>query len=541
MSLHNKAQHELDCQICSNRPLIYICTHEEQRVVDAIREVCTSRADSKNWNLVSWDLGSQLSVIAGDIQLPAGGVPDQLSVLQWFEELNSTDTYTILVLKDFHKLMGSDGHPGQAEYKVIRLMRNMVQSMIGEYKCIIIMASSLFVPKELERTCTVIDWPLPEEDDIKLKVTSLLKAAESSPAIASRFKTTYNHESLQESIQAFKGLTLEQIQLLSTYLMLTTDEMNAVSISNHKRDAIRKSTVLEWINTDETMDTIGGMGGIKEWLHRRKAAFSDEARQYGLPYPRGVLLVGIQGCGKSSIAKAIASTFKQPLLRWDFGRLYNSLLGSTEESVRNAIKTAESIAPCVLWVDELEKGISGASGGHSDGGTSSRVFATFLTWMQEKTAPVFLVATANDVSQIPPEMLRKGRFDEIFFVDLPDDKEREDILRIHLKRTGVALENLDVAQLIEATQGFTGAEIEAVIIEAMHDAFLENQRPIHTQDLILSIEETVPLSRTMAERIDSLRTWAQNRARAANSTRGRQHYGTISNVKHITSVEDDEL
>jgi SpoVK/Ycf46/Vps4 family AAA+-type ATPase len=541
MSLHQDAQHELDCQICSNRPLIYVCTYEEQRVVDAIREVCTSRSDSKNWNLVSWDLGAQLNVIAGDIALPNSGVPDQLSVLQWFNELDSTQTYTVLILKDFHKLMGADGHPGQAEYRVIRLLRNMVQSMIGEYKCIVIMAPALFLPKELERTCAVIDWPLPEEEDIKDKVTNLLSAASEKPEISSRFKTKYTNEGMQESVHAFKGLTLEQIQLLSTYLMLTTDELNATNISSHKRDAIRKSTALEWIPTNENMDAIGGMKGIKEWLNRRKEAFGDEARQYGLPYPKGALLVGIQGCGKSSLAKAVATTFKQPLLRLDFGRLYNSLLGSTEENVRNAIKIAESIAPCVLWADELEKGVSGASHGISDGGTSSRVFATFLTWMQEKTAPVFLVATANDVSQLPPEMLRKGRFDEIFFVDLPDVNEREEIFKIHLRRAGVSLEDLDKSTLLGNTEGFTGAEIEAVIIEAMHDAFLDNQRKVQTNDLLLAVSETVPLSQTMSERITALRNWAQTRARAANSVRNTKSRGKIQSAPIVIMDEDDDL
>lgn len=539
MSLHQEAQHELDCQICSNRPLIYVCTYEEQRVVDAIREVCTSRSDSNNWNLVSWDLGAQLNVIAGDVTVPSS-VPDQLSVLQWFNELDSTQTYTVLVLKDFHKLMGADGHPGQAEYRVIRLLRNMVQSMIGEYKCIVIMAPSLFLPKELERTCAVIDWPLPEEEDIKDKVTNLLSAASDKPEISVRFKTEYTDEGMQESVHAFKGLTLEQIQLLSTYLMLTTDELNAKNISSHKRDAIRKSTALEWIHTSENMDAIGGMKGIKEWLNRRKEAFSDDARHYGLPYPKGALLVGIQGCGKSSLAKAVAATFKQPLLRLDFGRLYNSLLGSTEENVRTAIKVAESIAPCVLWADELEKGVSGASHGISDGGTSSRVFATFLTWMQEKTAPVFLVATANDVSQLPPEMLRKGRFDEIFFVDLPDANEREEIFKIHLKRAGVSFDSVNKAELLSATEGFTGAEIEAIIIEAMHDAFLEDQRQIQTNDLLVAVSETVPLSQTMHERITALRNWAQTRARPANSTRRIKPRGRLNN-KSVVVDEDEEL
>ena len=246
-------------------------------------------------------------------------------------------------------------------------------------------------------------------------------------------------------------------------------------------------------------------------------------------------------CGKSSLAKAVAATFKQPLLRLDFGKLYNSLLGSTEENVRNAIKVAESIAPCVLWADELEKGVAGASHGVSDGGTSSRVFATFLTWMQEKTSPVFLVATANDVSQLPPEMMRKGRFDEIFFVDLPDEQEREEIFKIHLMRTGVNLDSLDKTALLQATEGFTGAEIESAIIEAMHDAFLDNKRQIQTSDVLMAIGETVPLSQTMSERISQLRNWALTRARGANSVRKAKPRGKISQEVVAALDEDEEL
>lgn len=541
MSLHQDAQRELDCQICSNRPLIYICSHEEQRVTDAIREVCTARKDNTNWNLVSWDLGAGLSVIAGDVTIPKDNAPDQLSVLRWYAELESGSTYTVLLLKDFHKLMGSDGHPAQMEYRVVRLLRNLAQSMVGEFKCIVIMAPSLFLPRELERICAVIDWPMPADEDISVKVLDLLKAAKDKPEIAERFRTEYEPEEMQEVIQAFRGLTLEQIQLLCTYLMLTTSGLDATDISNHKRDTIRKSTVLEWVATGEDMDAVGGMAGLKEWLSRRKEAFSEEARLAGLPCPRGALLVGIQGGGKSSVAKAVASYFKQPLLRLDFGRIYTSLLGSSEETVRTAIKTAESISPCVLWADELEKGMAGAgAGGISDGGTASRVFATFLTWMQEKTSPVFLIATANDVSQLPPEMLRKGRFDEIFFIDLPDEREREEIFKIHLRRTGVKLPDLDSKKLMEVTDGFTGAEIEAIIIEGMHDAFLDNKRKIKTEDLLLAVAETVPLSRTMSERIQALRTWASERARSARTTRNTDYTARLHKQTELIATLDDD-
>lgn len=517
MSLHVEAQTELDFQICSNRPLVYICTHEEQRVMDAIRGIC-HRASGERWNLVTWDIGRGLQTVVGEA--PTANAPDQAAALKWFDELQSGEAYTLFVLKDFHKFMGSDGRPGQMEHRVVRMLRNMAQEYVGEKKCVIIIGPSLFVPPDLEKVCAVIDWPLPEPEDIAGRVTELLAAAKGRADLAKKFKTAYDEAEMQQIVRSFQGLTLEQVQLLCTYTMLTSDHLDPVAIARRKRDVIRKSTLLEWVEAEEKLSDVGGAAGVKEWLLRRKDAFTDQARSYGLKAPSGILYVGIQGGGKSRLAKATANQYQLPLLRLDMGRLFQSLVGSSEQNIRTAIKIAESVAPCALWCDELEKGLAGSTGaGNSDGGTSARVLATLLTWMQEKTAPVLVIATANDISVLPPEVMRKGRFDEIFFVDLPDASERAEIFRIHLRVSGVGLEDLDSDRLVEASSEFTGAEIEAAIQSAMWDAFVDGPRKITTDDLVTALKESVPLARTMEERIKEQREWADGRARHASRTR----------------------
>jgi len=255
---------------------------------------------------------------------------------------------------------------------------------------------------------------------------------------------------------------------------------------------------------------------LKDWLTKRTVAFSDRAARFGLPAPKGVLLLGVQGCGKSLCAKAVSGLWKLPLLRFDLGRMFSSLVGSSEENVRRALQTAESIAPAILWIDEIDKALAGStSSSGSDGGTASRVFGTLLTWLSEKTSPVFVIATANDISHLPPELLRKGRLDEIFFVDLPLASEREEMFKIHLRRRGRNPEEFDVAELARACDGFSGAEIEEAIISALFDSF-SRQVPLDTGIVKASLAETVPLSKTMNEELTRLRNWAAGRARPAS-------------------------
>ncbi len=283
-----------------------------------------------------------------------------------------------------------------------------------------------------------------------------------------------------------------------------------------KQQLIRKSGVLEYFDTQEQVADIGGMEVLKAWLGSRSPAFTDKAQRFGLPAPRGVLLLGVQGCGKSLTAKAVAQLWRLPLLRLDVGRIYSGIVGSSEQNIRRALQMAETVAPCVLWIDEIEKALAGVqSSGMSDAGVTSRIFGTINTWMQEKTKPVFVVATANDISQLPPELLRKGRFDEIFFVDLPAAEERREIFEIDLRRRKRDITQFDLDRLAKEAVGFSGSEIEQAVISALYAAF-EADRDITTEDISGAIKETVPLFYTMREDIDMVRRWAKGRARPAS-------------------------
>ncbi|MDR9405555.1 MAG: AAA family ATPase, partial [Halothece sp. Uz-M2-17] len=290
-------------------------------------------------------------------------------------------------------------------------------------------------------------------------------------------------------------------------------------VLSEKKQLIRRNGILEFLEEDETLDNIGGLEELKRWLRLRSDAFTKKARDYGLPQPKGMLILGVPGCGKSLTAKTTSRLWGLPLLRLDMGRIYDgSTVGRSEANLRNALKTAESISPAILFIDELDKAFSGSAGSSdSDGGTSSRIFGSFLTWMQEKESPVFVMATANRVERLPGEFLRKGRFDEIFFVDLPNTEERGDIFRIHLQKRRSDISRFDVEQLAKLSEGFSGAEIEQALIAAMYDAFAQD-REFTQLDIIAALKSTLPLSRTMTEQVNALREWAHQRARPASSS-----------------------
>ena len=296
-------------------------------------------------------------------------------------------------------------------------------------------------------------------------------------------------------------------------------------VAREKAQAVKKSGLLEIIQTRESLDSIGGLDVLKDWLLKRRHAFSQAARDFGLPPAKGVLIAGIPGTGKSLSAKATATVFGVPLLKLDAGRIFAGLVGQSEANVRSIIQTAEAIAPCVLWIDEIEKGLAGGrASGSTDGGTATRVFGSFISWMQEKTAPVFVVGTANDVSCLPPELLRKGRWDELFFVDLPNQEERQAIWSIQITRFKRDPAHFDIAQLARASDGFTGSEIEAVFTEALFNSFEDDAREPTDLDIARVLADTVPLCTTMAEAVATLQKWARGRARCATSP-APQHQG----------------
>jgi len=285
-----------------------------------------------------------------------------------------------------------------------------------------------------------------------------------------------------------------------------------------KKSIIRKNGLLEYYEPEISLDDVGGLDNLKDWLVKRKQAFSDRAAAFGLPVPRGVLLLGVQGCGKSLCAKAISTMWNLPLLRLDLGRIFASRIGGSESNIRRAITLAEEVAPCILWIDEIDKAFGGQGGDLSDGGASRRVMGTFLTWLGEKKSSVFVAATANNVSAMPPELLRKGRFDEIFFVDVPNERERQRILAIHLARVGRDPANFNLPSLALATDGFNGAEIEQAVISGLFNAFYDNGRELTDWDISLAAAETVPLSKTMREEVEALRRWCHSRARPASES-----------------------
>jgi SpoVK/Ycf46/Vps4 family AAA+-type ATPase len=506
-------QKELENQIRSNRSLIYLQSHEEGRLDDAIQNIACDK--SKPWTFIFWDIASGCKSNSS-LKLPNS--PDQLEILNWFLGLLvDRDDFCILVLHDFYKFLAPDGHPGQVEIQTIRSLKNLIEKCNNERKCVILTGAKYFIPAEFEKIVLLMDWSLPEPELILEKINSLIKSAKKKPDLKN-FKTDYTDDELGAITRAFQGLSLKEIEMICTYFMLTEKELDPAKIASKKQYAIKKSGILDWVNTDINLAKVGGLSNLKNWLYKRKDSFTEKAAHYNLPYPKGLLIIGIQGGGKSQASKAIASFWSLPLLRLDMGKVFSGIVGSSEENLRSVIKVAESVAPCIVWLDEIEKVFSNNSFS-SDSGTSSRIFGTFLNWMQEKEAPVFIVGTANDVSKLPPELIRKGRFDDIFFVDLPDADERKEIWEIHLEQRNLDPMKFDITQLSNESDGFTGAEIEAAIISSMYEGFSDHQREINTVDIIRELKESIPISVTMKEEISNLREWASKRARSASKTK----------------------
>ena len=373
------------------------------------------------------------------------------------------------------------------------------------------MSSVVCLPVELEKYVTLINIPLPTKFDLGKTLDDISRGLKQKPTPEYRDKL----------IDAALGMTTMEASLAFS-LAAVKDSLGENSqkiVSDEKEQIIKKSGMLEFFPKNEDLKDVGGMEQLKKWLFQRHKAYEKKARDWGLKEPKGLLLLGVPGCGKSLIAKCIASNWSLPLLRLDIGKVFQGLMGSSEANIRKAISTAEAVAPCVLWIDEIEKGLNGTqSSGITDGGVTSRVFSTILTWMQEKTVPVFVVATANRVKDLPPELLRKGRFDEIFFVDLPTPEEREKIFKIHLLKNNQDPSHFSFEQLLKESVGYNGAEIEEAINEAMFSAYVDNPDSprLDNKHLLDAVKGIVPLSKTMKEDIDGLRTWASTRAKNAS-------------------------
>jgi ATP-dependent 26S proteasome regulatory subunit len=426
-------------------------------------------------------------------------------------QVEKLTTPSLVILKDFHPYLNDP--------TIVRAMRELSQKLKTTSTTVVILAPVLNLPVELEKEATVIDVPLPTFHELAHLLREIISVLWQS----NRAAVDLTNEQGEKLVRAAMGLTLSEAENAFAKAVADDDKLSAEDIPlilEEKRQVIRKSGLLEYYSTDIELSGVGGLEHLKAWLDRRSTAFGEAARRFGLPEPRGVLLLGVQGCGKSLTAKAVASHWHLPLLRLDMGRVFSGLVGSSEENLRRAIRVAESVAPAVLWVDEIEKGMSGlGSSGATDSGVTARVFGTFLTWLQEKTSPVFVVATANRIDGLPPELLRKGRFDEIFFIDLPGIAERREIFDIHLRRCKRDPAGFDVAALAQDSAGFSGAEIEQAVVSALYDAFGERTE-VSQEHLRRALLETYPISKTMREEIDRLRAWAKERARRASAVEG---------------------
>ena len=501
-------QDELELLIRARYPVLNIISNEETRVRDVVVEV----ANKRHKKVFEWSCNTGIVPAGTSLQSHKhynASTKDPLAALDHVIEQVEP---AIFIFKDFHPFLTRN------HFAIVRKLKEIALHLQHSAKTIILVSPVLEIPPELEKEITVLNHPLPGRDDL----SALLDRIVADLREAKQVRIELEETGRQKLLQAALGLTLGEAENVFAKIIVKHQRLSGDGVQDvfsEKQQIVRKSGLLEYHATTESFSNIGGLAALKDWLNKRAAAFTDEARAFGLPAPRGILMLGVQGCGKSLCAKAVATQWQLPLLRFDMGRMFSSLVGSSEQNVRRAIGVAESIAPAILWVDEIDKAFAGSLGsGASDGGTTARVFGTFLTWLSEKTAPVFVVATANDISQLPPELFRKGRLDEIFFVDLPAKDEREEIFRIHLAKRGRDPVNFDVAACAVSSPDFSGAEIEEAINSALYDAFYAREE-VTTEHIVRALSQTVPLAKTMDEQVQRLRNWAGGRARNAGLLR----------------------
>lgn len=478
-----KFSDELILLLKARYPLIYISTQEEDRLEFLIRK---SVQNLLNRGIFTWDFIDGYNITGSNNNIAK---KNPLQALEFIETFVS-ETANVFILKDFQKFLN--------DISVSRKLKNLVRVLKLQPKTIIILAPNVLIPEELRDFITIIQFKLPQLKEIKKELEKLLKL----------LNQNIDYKFLEILAQACQGLSLEKIRrvlakTIATYKII--DERSINLILKEKSQLISQTEILEFWSPTEKLSYIGGLENLKSWLDKRSNSFSEKAINYGLPIPRGLLLVGIQGTGKSLTAKAIANEWKVPLLRLDVGRLFGGFVGESEQRVRQMTQISEALAPCILWIDEIDKAFKESKG---DSGTTNRVFSTFLTWLSEKKSPVFIVATANDISSLPLEIIRKGRFDEIFFIGLPTFEERKMIFQIHLSLLRPeTYQCYDLNLLSQNTENFSGAEILQSIIEGMYFAFYE-KREFTTKDILLGIEQIIPLSEVDKDTIDKLQNWA---------------------------------
>lgn len=496
------AQDELKTYIRAKYPLIYIVSQEERRVETSIGAIATSLG----MGVRTWSLTSGFSALDGSAQEAA---PDPQLALN---TCTQTNTKTVFILKDFHPFFATNN---AANVPVIRTAKDVARQIKNSNisRCIVFLGPKLELPEDLKSEVVVIEWPLPTEIEIKAALDSIVN---SLPADIQKNIATLNGEK-EEVVRSARGLTLEEAQNCFAKSLVLTKTLDPSIISAEKKQIIAKDGLLEWIEPEGGLDQVGGLNKLKTWLKQRLPAFGNKAAKYGLPKPKGIAVVGLPGTGKSLCAKAAGLAWRMPVLRLDMGKLYGSLLGESEANLRRALRIAESASPCILMLDEIDKGFGGSesSNGSTDGGTSTRMLGAMLTWMQEKKSSVFVFATLNRVEGLPPELLRRGRFDELFFVDLPNYDERKAIWQIHISKRNRS--GFDLNNLAQQSNGYSGAEIEAAFIDGMFEAFSQDKE-VTESHVLTALQASVPLSKMAAERIAAMREWAKGRAKSASNT-----------------------
>jgi SpoVK/Ycf46/Vps4 family AAA+-type ATPase len=478
--------------------LLWITSREEMRVERALVDA----AAAATFEVRFWDCATGITDARGNT---IENVQDPSQALDYIANRKARAVY---VLRDLHKWFDP-----VTLRKLRTLSRQLQAAAPSEARAIVLLTPSSEVPPELS-SATVIEYPLPD----RAEVATILDAVIGALPDKFRAEATPVNGKRDAAIDAAVGLTAEEISNCYAKSLVSSRKVDPALVANEKRRVIARERVLTWYDPDPRgLDAIGGLDLLKGWLTARRSAFSPKARAFGLPAPKGAMLVGIPGCGKSLTAKAIAAAWQMPLLRLDMGALRSKYVGESEGNIRKALKVAEAVSPCVLWLDEIEKAMGGATGPQGDGGVAADALGAILSWMQEREGSVFVIATANDVRSLPPELLRKGRFDELFWVDLPTASERSEIIGATLRQYSRTTDGIDLAEIASVTAGFTGAEISALVPDALFVAFADGERALATADLVAAASTVAPLSKTASERIEGLRAWAKGRARMAST------------------------
>ena len=518
---------EIETYLRSRFTVIWIASYEEDRIINSLKALC----ERTTRRLVTWDIAAYFKSVVDNGATAPPDARDPKTALEAVAKAEG-ERDAVFVLKDFHACLHN-------QPVIVRQLRNLAGTLKSSRKTIIITSPTSKIPDDLKDDIFLMEFPPPDAEEMRV----ILDRFVHNPQIKVKLSDLGRDKVLRSAL----GLSSNQAQRVFGKTIVaeirdpdgrvvkpagTLDESGIDMITAEKKSIIRESGALEFFAPQESIADVGGLEVLKGWLKQREKAFGKEARDYGLPAPKGIALIGIPGTGKSLTAKMVASLWHLPLVRLDVGALFGSLVGQSEENTKRALDLVETIAPCLLWIDEMEKAFAHGGG---DGGTSQRVFGNILSWMQDKKRPVFVIGTANNVSLLPPEFLRSGRFDKVFFLDLPTAAERQEIFQVHLQKRKRLTAQFDLAALARASEGYVGAEIEQAIVDAMYLAFNDPQQPgrdFTTEDIATSLTQLVPLCRSQREPIEALRQWLRDgRAHSASYPEARAHETNFVNLQ----------